>query len=225
MVSADKFHQEQIPVKRVRLALEAALEWAETVVLQVCLEKESNFLENLYRDIGEKLISQIGVIVVPLQFSGRARVTGVASKPPSQKELPDNPCIFLGTPVVREDGLFVACCQQDVVLIDKQSALHLGNLKFEDASTLMRKADQDVYIQTLRVYGPRPIADFAIKFGYSWHPKKVYSKNCICDLCRELSVRSDIVEGFRKARNNDKYWREINVARLILYQERFRGEE
>ena len=219
MLSVDEFHQRQIPIQFIGNAIEAGLKYANKVIIQICIQPDDeSFLSYIKKELGVRLYSQIGIITVPLQPSGRALTTGVMPEPEITTQILDYPCLFLGTPVVREDGVFVACCQQDVVLRDNPSLFHFGNLNEQSAEELMNRIDADPYIQTLRVFGPHRIAELAIEHNWGWKPKS-YRKNNICDVCRDLSSHHGVVKGFYKLSASKHYKRLLAASRLILYGE------
>jgi hypothetical protein len=160
------------------------------------------------------------VIETHLQYIGRAQETGIMDRPEYDGELPDAPCIFLGTPVLREDGQFIACCQQDAVLSDPPNVYHLGNLKESSPLDLKAFVDEDVYFQTLRIFGPKAIAQAALKFGWNWTPR-AYQRDNICDLCSHLTSNRQVVEGFRHRFNTTEYKRKLMLGRSVLYSEPF----
>jgi hypothetical protein len=221
VISADQFHEEFIPLERVITALKVGLEFADRVAVQICIgDEDPPYTSRLFDQAGSELFDCIYVIETQLQYIGRARETGIMDRPECDGELPDFPCIFLGTPVLREDGQFVACCQQDSVLSSPPNFYHLGNLKESSPLDLKAFVDEDVYFQTLRVFGPKAIARAALKFGWGWTPR-TYQRDNICDLCSHLTSNRQVVEGFRRRFNTAEYKRKLMLGRSVLYSEPF----
>ena len=219
IISADEFHEEFVPLSTVAHAIEVGLEHADHVGIQICLGGDKDaFMERLHDEIGEDLLSETDILMTILQYTGRATTTGVAERPAEVEGLPEGRCPFLGTPVIREDGVFVACCHQEVVLGDGPALLHLGNVDEMDVAEFMAQVDSDVYLQTLRVYGPKAIALEAMEKGWGWRPR-AYREGDICDLCRDLTARPELVARFQREHGDPDYRRELALARLMAYSE------
>ena len=195
-----------------------ARELAEIGITMFIEHGNLNYCQQLYDELGPDLLAQVDIMMTPLQYVGRARSTGVADAPGLSEELPEGPCAFLGTPVLREDGMLVACCQQDVVLADDHELLHLANLSARSVAELMAQVEDDVYLQTLRVYGPKYIAELAMGRDWGWEPRP-YARDHICDLCLHLAAHPGLIKAFRVEHDTPEYRRELALARLALYGE------
>ena len=125
---------------------------------------------------------------------------------------------MLGTPVIQEDGTLVACCQSDVVQGRERTALLLGDLNEGTLAEFMARVDADVYLQTLRVYGPQVIAREAARQNWRWRPR-AYEVENICDLCRDLAADRRVVDGFRVLHDTPQYRRELALMRVVRYGE------
>ncbi len=219
IISADEFHEEYIPLSRVVAALRAARDYVDRLGVQICAGPEyPTFRERFDCLAGDDLLESVDIIEVPLQYIGRAQESGVIHRPAESDELPEAICNFLGTPVLREDGVFVACCQQDAVLSSQPNLFQLGNLDDCDALALKSRVDADVYLQTLRVFGPKAIAEAAIKHQWGWEPRS-YQQGNICELCLHLASDQQVVEGFREAFNTPEYHDTLALGRSILFDE------
>jgi len=218
VISADEFHEEFVPLARIAYALEAGLERGSAVGLQICKGPNYEaFMERLHFELGENLLNQVDILITPLQYIGRARNL-VSFSGELEKSLPEGRCLFLGTPVIREDGAFVACCQQEVVLNDVPVLFHLGNMNSKSIIDFMSYVDSDVFLQTLRVYGPKFIAQKAVEHRWNWQPAE-YRFDNICELCINLTLNPQVVESFRNHYDNPEYRHEIALARLACYGE------
>jgi len=219
IVSTDEFHEEFVPLPTVVRAIEAGLASAGHVGVQITVGPDHDaFMQRLCDRMGTELLRQVDIIEVPLRWSGRAKSTGVAQAPAKDTRLPEGYCLMLAAPVIREDGALVACCHSDLVQGREQTALYLGNLKDTTLAEFMARVDSDVYLQTLRVYGPQAIAREAMGRNWGWRPRAYEAEN-ICDLCRDLAVNRLVVEGFRTTHDNPQYRRELALMRLVRYGE------
>ena len=219
IISADEFHAEHIPLGRVVHAVRAARGFVDRVAVQTCAGPGyPRFLASFREEAGEELWKRLEIIEAPLAFVGRATESGIMARPESSAELPDAACFFLGTPVVREDGAFIACCQQDVVLSPRPTIFHLGNIKDAGAANFKTRVDADIYFQTLRVFGPKAIAEAALKHDWGWRPR-TYLRDHNCDLCMDLAAHPRVVDGFRKVFDTPEYWRKLALGRSVIYGE------
>jgi hypothetical protein len=219
IVSTDEFHEEFVPLPTVVRAIEAGLALAGHVGVQITIGPDHDaFMKRLHDRMGAEFLRQVDIIEVPLRWSGRARSTGVAQAPARDTRLPEGYCLMLGAPVIREDGALVACCHSEVVQGREQTALCLGNLKERTLAAYMARVDSDVYLQTLRVYGPQAIAREATGQNWRWRPRRYEAEN-ICDLCRDLAANPQVIEGFRSLHDTPQYRRELALMRLVRYGE------
>jgi hypothetical protein len=202
IISADEFHEEYIPLSSVVTALRAARDHVERLGVQICTGP----------------IESIDIIKTPLQYIGRAQETDIMNQPEVSTQLPEAICHFLGTPVLREDGILVACCQQDAVLSRQRNLFQLGNLIDYDAEELMARVESDIYFQTLRVFGPKKIAKMAMSNSWGWEPK-AYQRGNVCELCMHLASNPKVVDGFRETFDTPQYRAALKVGRSILFDE------
>jgi hypothetical protein len=219
IVSTDEFHEEFVPLPTLVRAVEAGLELARHVGVQITIGPHHDaFMKRLHDQMGTELLRQVDIIEAPLKWSGRARNTGITDAPAKGTCLPEGYCLSLGTPVIREDGALIACCHSEVVQEQEQTALHLGNLRKRTLAELKTRVDDDVYLQTLRVYGPQMIAREAVELDWRWCPR-AYEVENICDLCRDLAAYPQIVNKFRSLHDTPQYRRELALMRLARYGE------
>ena len=219
MVSTDEFHEAFVPLPTVVRAIEAGLALTGHVGVQITVGPGHDaFMKRLHDRMGTELVRRVDIIEAPLRWSGRARSTGVAHAPARDSRLPEGYCLMLGAPVVREDGTLVACCHSDVVQGRERTALFLGDLKERTLAEFMARVDADVYLQTLRVYGPQAIAREAMGQNWRWRPR-AYEVENICDLCRDLAAHRQVVDGFRSLHDTPEYRRELALMRLMRYGE------
>jgi len=219
IISADEFHEEYIPLSRVVVALRAAREYVIRLGVQICVGPGyPAFRERFERLAGNDLLASIDIIETPLQYIGRAKESGIMGDPEYVNELPEGACLFLGTPVLREDGIFVACCQQEAVLEKRPNLFQLGNLDKHNAQEFKDLVDTDVYFQTLRVFGPKMIAETAIQYHWGWEPRP-YLKGYDCDLCMHLASHPKVVEGFRHALDTPEHRKKLALGRSVIYNE------
>jgi hypothetical protein len=219
VISADEFHEEYIPLQRVIAAYKAAKSQVDYLAVQTCVGPDyPQFMARFQEQAGEELWESIDIIESPLAFIGRARESGIMERPLPVSELPDGSCLFLGTPVLRENGEFIACCQQEVVLSSHPTIFHMGNLDASGAERFKSYVSSDVYFQTLRVFGPKAIAEAALKFNWGWRPRR-YQRDNLCELCMDLSGNKQVVDGFRDTFNTPEYRKKLALGRSLIFAE------
>ena len=219
IISSDEFHDEFISLSRVVAALRAAQGMVDRLGVQMCVGPGyPAFREKFDQMVDDDLLEEIEIIETPLQYIGRAAETQIMERPDAVNTLPDSICQFLGTPVLREDGTLVACCQQDAVLDSQPNLYQLGNLDQNDAQELLSIVDEDIYFQTLRVFGPKKIAVSAIESGWDWEPK-AYQRGNMCELCMHLASNQQVVDRFRGEFDTLEYRKALALGRSILFDE------
>ncbi len=170
--------------------------------------------------MGEDLISRIRLRITHTHVSGRA-----ASQPELRRlyrplpfaDLPDRVCPAPSAPSVCPDGRVMACCSDTVSDPENWPALELGHVATDGYGELLDKADSDLLIQALRVFGPKHLAGVAIEAGALKAPK-ADSRN-ICDICRRVVTDERALAAVRDWLKRADVRAEISLRRFLMYEE------
>jgi len=226
-ISTDVFHEEFVPLAHLRRVVEIARERDIKVGFQIVDDdpEHSEFMQRFGEVIGHDLVPRDDIVIVPLVKHGRAEreltpneaaalrpsgATGFDAVPPTL-------CAYLGTPWLREDGVVSACPNLGVFRAE-QHPLQLGRLDDEDFPALSARADADLYLQTLRIFGPAGLVERFPVEEWGWD-RAAFSGSSICDLCHSLAKVPGLPDKVRAAaqRNGDR--EKLDLLRLVMYQE------
>jgi pyruvate-formate lyase-activating enzyme len=226
-ISTDVFHEEFVPLEHLRRVVEIARERGIDVGFQIVDDdpEHSDFMRRFGEVIGYDVVPRDDIVIVPLAKQGRAEreltpgeeamlrphgETGVAA-------IPRTPCAWLGTPWLREDGVVSACANLDVFRA-AEHPLQLGRLDDEDFVALSERADADLYLQTLRVFGPAGLVDRFPVEEWGWD-KSAFTGSSICDLCHSLAKVPGLPDNVRAAARENGDHEKLDLLRLVMYQE------
>jgi organic radical activating enzyme len=224
-LSTDIYHEEFVPLSYLRHAAEAAVQAGMDVVFQIVDDdpQHSDFMSRFEQEVGFDLVSPDQVYVTPLSMEGRARqearpqLVQLNSGRAGIHQVPDMPCPWLGSPWVHEDGIVSACPRLDVWKTPSHP-LQLGNLNAQDFNEIAARAEGDAYLQALRVFGPRKIAETFPVEAWGWD-RQAFEGSTICDLCNSLASVRELPQRVREYTAGQGLENRINLLRLILYSE------
>lgn len=215
-ISADEFHEEHIPLERIRNAALAAVERGVKVIIGLVHYRDSSFKDRLCRTLGSNLLREIEFLENTVKPLGRAEQNGMVEKELSE-ELPSGSCRLLSAPVVRYDGRVMACCNDSLILKDDH-CLWLGDLGSESFAEIHKKAEQSFLIQALRTMGPKGVFEIAAAQGWK-AGRASYDRDNICDLCRDIVSSPELPGLFERALEDETRRSEIAIGRFLKYGE------
>lgn len=225
LLSTDVFHEEFVPLTWLRNAAEAAAARGIDVAFQIVDEDsdDSEFMRRFERDVGFDVAPPEQIFFAPLDMVGRAAkevdapLVQITKAGGSISDVPSAPCPWLGTPWLREDGVLCACPNTEVFR-KPSHPLHIGDLSLDDFGTVRARADEDAYVQTLRVLGPRGIVENFPVQKWGWDRRSFAGTN-ICDLCHSLAAVPGLPERVRESAGAEEFKSRLGVLRLLLYTE------
>jgi hypothetical protein len=215
-ISADEFHEEHIPLERIRNAATAAVEKGIKVIIGLVHYRDAGFKDRLSAVLGNDLLKEVEFLENTVKSVGRAQKNCLVS-PEYVDHLPMGSCRLLAAPVVRYDGRVMACCNDNCMHVDDH-CLWLGDLNTESFVDIHRKADKSLLIQALRTIGPKGVIDLVVEEGWEWMPRH-YDKDSICDLCRDIISSPRLVSRFDACMEDNACRNEIAVGRFLKYGE------
>lgn len=223
-LSTDVFHEEFVPLRYLRIAAEVARTRGADVFFQIVDDdaENSEFMRRFEDAVGFDLAPKDNIYIAPLARIGRGRELGpnelVQLGNGHTERVPDMPCPWLGAPWVHEDSWMCACPNLDV----HQQADHplkLGKLGVNTFQEISQRASEDWFVQALRVYGPRSLAEKFPLQAWGWQ-KHAFHGGSICDLCHSLTGTPGLVERIRKeVAGSQSAQAEMKALRLFLYGE------
>jgi hypothetical protein len=217
-VSADRYHLPFVPLSHVRHALLAAIECGVRPGLTIRLvDPDDPFLPELRAALGEDLMARVGVELGWVTPVGRGRDLPLPphrQRPPT-RELPAGACDLVHHPIVGSDGRVLACCNEGVAR--RNAPLQLGDLRAEPFTRMTERAEDDLLLHAIRLWGPKRLAEMVQARGLGDRLKGVYPRGDICALCDDLTGQPELVRVLRaelEARRE-----EIVLARLVRFGE------
>ncbi len=147
-ISTDQFHQEFVPLDRVRNAVQAAAELGLRVLIKFCYLDRETELAALERQL-DGLIAPAQINAEPVYKLGRA-----AHELEPHRFLNcdlDQPCVLADVPIVHPDGSVYACCGPTFT---GPGPLFLGNLYRHSLMEILEASETNVLLHVLRLWGP-----------------------------------------------------------------------
>jgi hypothetical protein len=224
-ISTDVFHEEFVPLRYLRHAVESAVARGLDIAFQIVEDdpENSEFMKRFEQEVGYDLIGRDQIYIAGLGMIGRAakevepalvQLTHAGS---DLSEITDIPCPWLGTPWLHEDGVVTAC--PNLETHQKSShPLRIGRMQDADFNAVSAGADEDGYLQALRVMGPRGLVDNFPVEEWGWD-RQAFKGSSICDLCHSLAAVPDLPARVREAAASEDISNRIAALRLLIYAE------
>jgi organic radical activating enzyme len=217
-VSADAYHQAQIPFENVKNAVLAARELGRICEVAVCTEDERdseylNLLQRLRAFIEEDAISTN--VTFP---GGRALARMDTFRYQMTPEGPNAACGAASTPTIFPDGRVFACVGS---VIDLHSAhpLLLGNLHDTPLAEILDAAERSAILHFLRLWGPGRLLALLKNEGCTAKLPVLFVKNGLCNLCYALMSDPDLCALMTKMLNERHILEKIAYARMFYFDE------
>ncbi|MGY6528822.1 MAG: radical SAM protein [Cyanobacterium sp.] len=221
--SVDKYHLDFVKLDRVKSAIEAALSLNIEVGAFLCLENDSDqFLASFKEFLGDALYSQIKIITQYVHLTGRALESPHLAQQierVSLEELPNIDCPTVSAPIAMIDGSVMACCGDTISDAHNWSALKLGNLKEEDLTTILTRAEDNLLVHALRLWGPKKLAMIVMgELGFNVFNDS-YETHNICHICRAVVTNEEVVEALQNYLHKPEIKEQIILGRLLKFGE------
>lgn len=216
--STDPYHLEVIPLEYVKNAALAAeslnIKWSVTVSTHdendPChIETVKNILNFTPHD---------RIIIGPTFPVGRAleELDGLQFKTGSEPSV--LACDRGGTPVIFPDGRVVACIGP-VIDLAPGHPLELGNLRSEELEAIFDRAEQNVILHTIRVWGPRKLIAMLNESGFQANLQGKYIQDCPCDACYRLMKDVTLRDTLQSIGSDKDFAFKVACARAHYMQE------
>lgn len=191
-VSIDRFHERQVARADVFWLLRRVLDDAIPVsVHAVGSGPDDPYLADLVAEVRRTFGTEVPMLVSSLRAVGRAAAW--AGAVPVEAVGPQvRPCSMAAWPVVAQDGMVLACCNQDTV--DRRPVpdhLRLGHIATDGWSAVRERSLTSPVLRMIRSTGPVHTAarhDGGLPAGHGY-----------CGGCRRLSARPAVIERIHAA--------------------------
>jgi MoaA/NifB/PqqE/SkfB family radical SAM enzyme len=160
-ISADAYHQEEIPFERVKNAITAAKKLDVPFQIGVCTENQE---DEKYKKIIQKLekVTESDKIKTAITFPvGRAlninNLKYVTSVDP-----PISACSAGSSPIIFPNGNIIGCIGP-VINIKSNHPLLLGNLKKRSLEEILDDSEINPIYHAIRIWGPRKLISLIVR--------------------------------------------------------------
>jgi hypothetical protein len=194
LISVDDFHQEYIPLKRVKNCLDVSRDFGINITLQTIVTKSSRkldyYLERLGVDPNEDKITTSEVPCTPV---GRAATHIPRGDIALRDGVPSDYCTMLHAVHISPEGGVYLCCGAGFHI----PALKAGDLNEEPLKAILDRAEMNPVYNSLALYhGPEKIAEALTEHGNGHAIDQRYATSC--HACHHLLNNSDNVNALHR---------------------------
>jgi organic radical activating enzyme len=217
-VSVDAYHQRFVPFENVRNVIRAARELGIRFNAAMCFENEN---APPYLDLRSKLEEIIDKELIRASAvfpAGRARKETSRNELVVTPEPPSGPCTAADFPTIFPDGRVIGC-MGIVEDLPKGHPLCLGNIREETLAQLLDRAETDVALHILRLWGPGRLIQLLAEAGFKNRLPRHYVKHGYCDLCYAVASDRELREGLNKLCEDNEIVQKTAYARLYYLDE------
>ena len=217
-ISADAYHQKEIPFKRVKNAINAAKKLDIPYQIAVCTEnQEDKEYKKTLKALEE--ITEPETIKTALTFPvGRAleidKPNYVTSKDP-----PISACSAGSSPIIFPNGNVIGCIGP-VINIKSDHPLLLGNLKRNSLKDVLDASEKNAIYHAIRIWGPRKFISLAKEARLEKYLPKKYIANSICYACHSLMSQDQIRKFLQALAIDPEFRKKVAYARLYYLKEK-----
>ena len=220
-VSADEYHLDFVPLENVRHAAEAGLDMGlvTSLVIRAWEGEDDPFVHTLRTAVGEDVWNRAKLEIDIIKHVGRGEALPRRTPPVpvAPEHIPEGYCRSADQAVIDHDGTVFACCNT----AGARSAPHLrlGHLSTDSLPGITAKADRNLLLQAIRVWGPAALGKMIRDAGLGHRLAPHYSDRSICKMCTDICSKPDLVTFLEEALNDPNRHAELSVARLLIYGE------
>ncbi len=193
-LSTDVYHQKTIPFAQVVNAVEAARACGLLYSVAVCTNSldDPEYQDTLARLSGIVDEDQIRIsIAFPV---GRARRLHSALNFNTGSVPCPAACTMSSSPIIFPNGDMFACIGP-VLTLKNDHPLRLGNVRREPLSAILDRAESNLLLHAIRVWGPGRLVSALRERGYAGLLPTKYMTDCVCDACYKLMSNSLLLDG------------------------------
>jgi organic radical activating enzyme len=217
-ISTDVYHQEYVPVERVQNAIGAFQDRGIPYYVSIVTDTESD--ARFQRTRAEILRStapenlRIG-ITFPVGRAARLAATlryTLGEQPPKEAcQAASSPCIF-------PDGRVFACIGP-LLELEGDHPLLLGDLRTTPVGEVLDRAETNVVLHALRLWGPSRLVTMLREAGLAEHLPARYVTGSICNTCYALLSNGAIRAWLSRLQHDAEVRRKVAYGRLHYLDE------
>jgi organic radical activating enzyme len=216
-ISADAYHQKNIPFERVKNAVSAAEKLDVPFQIGVCTENQD---DKEYKSMVEKLeqITQPDRIKTAIVFPVGRALNMRNPKYVTSDEPPVSACSAGSAPIIFPNGNVLGCIGP-VIDIKSVNPLLLGNLQKNCLEEILDNSEINPIYHGIRIWGPRKLISMAKDAGYDKHLPSKYIKDSVCHACYSLMANKEMGRFLRSLAEEPEFRRKVAYARLYYLRE------
>lgn len=217
-ISTDVYHQRAIPFDRVKNAATAAKKLGRLYNIAVCTDNEEDLQ---YRAIIADLerIGEADRIRTAITFpAGRGHRRARHSSYHTSPEPTIGACSVASSPVVFPDGRVNACIGP-LLTLPPVHPMSLGDLNKESLEDVLERAETNLVLHTVRVWGPHKLVSLLREDGFEGFMPREYICDCPCDVCYKLLCDQRIVDHLQSILQDEHTKQTIAYGRLYYLNE------
>jgi MoaA/NifB/PqqE/SkfB family radical SAM enzyme len=221
-ISTDSFHQEFIPVDRIRDIIKSCHELGIKCIVCIsylndpvseirAIKRQLSGLEDLYVIIAEPVLpfGRAAALIDTCLFYAYNPI-GI-------------PCCGADSPLIESNGDVMVCCG-GLSLHPCNGLLRVGNIFDKTLEEIKKSADLNPIVQTLRLRGPSGLVNLvriqAEKEGFQLiTPYQMEEAMDLCSLCKNVIANKIYSRMLQRAVKDPKVYHEIAIVRLKEFGE------
>jgi organic radical activating enzyme len=218
-ISTDLYHQKFIPFEFIKNAIYAARKLEKLYTIAVCTEnpEDEDYLKIIeaLEAIGEKMNIRESITLPIGRGKHRSKFLNFqnSSLPPLAS------CSSASSPVVFPDGK-VSACIGPALTFNIGNPLILGNLYTETLTDILDRAELNLILHTIRIWGPSKIISMLKEHGYESLIPKSFIRDSVCDACYKLFSDEKICQVVKLIfDSNEEIKKELAYARVYYLKE------
>jgi len=217
-VSTDAYHLPFVPLDNIRHAVWAARELGLPYNVAVCTHDEDapEYLA-IVRELSTFVESNQLRLAITYP-AGRARKRSRRLDFRTAFEPTVSACAMAASPVVFPNGSVNACIGP-VLTLPPSHPLYLGNLYQEPIAQILDRAETNLVLHAIRVWGPHKLVSLLSQSPVHMLLPREYICNCVCDACFKIMSKPILVRELETIFQNPKMRDILSYARLYYLHE------
>ena len=217
-LSTDSYHQQKIPIEFVINGISAAKECGLPYSIAVTTDHFTRleFQKTLNRL--KKIVDEAKIRISITFPVGRAE--HLLHKMDYETEIQPSPaaCTMGSSPVIFPDGNIFACIGPILTLKNKHP-LFLGNIYEEPLKVILDRAESNIILHAIRLWGPGKLVEILQKKGVGKLLPDSYIADCICDACYKLMSNERIIHCLNELHQDIDFVEKVAYGRAYYLQE------
>ncbi len=217
-LSTDAYHLKCIPFDNIINGILAVQERGLRYNVAICTDNEEDLQYQMILDDLMKITDAEHIRTAITFPVGRAERHAKHFKYRKSAKPTVSACTMASSPVIFPEGKIMACIGP-VMKLATAHPLALGNLFEEPLSSILDRAEENIILHAVRVWGPHRLVSILRDHGLERLLPAEYIEGCICDICFKLLSKEEVLAFLRTLSAEDDFRRKIAYGRLYYLNE------